>query len=614
MTSKSTPFVRLEAFAVKPSRLTKRKTWSVKQVLGELVRRPGCHPHVRKPASPVIVAGTTEGLYEVLSAAPADRRKEGHRSDTPVLLSSVPSNPDRWDKCDPNRLLGWIRDEVRYHDLLFPARIGVVVLHIDESHPHLHILVHESGRSIKPLHPGFRAGDEAYKRVREAGLGRMAANRIRGDAEAMAMKAFLDHHHQAIGAPRGWDRDTGQPRERTSRHAALQSQQIRDQADPVDSARAEMNKAAIKALVLANPIALSPIRPEVPPNPLDAIGFQPQGNLASTATIGVGVAPDVAPQRNDTYRELQAILAKVLDTTNDFIEFTEKCRAEGILLLPRMDGDRITGISYGYRSRTVSGSALGRRFAWPRLSEALGYDQRSPRHRSAIKHAALCTGAALGQQQCILEPIDPGRPEAEFPEVPASTLTRGPKASIIVSASEATRTFAWRKSGRAAIFETASRIQVIKPVADVLRLALKLAVQKGWRAIRILGPKALFESIRRAISRIVSKRRIRVELVAGDIRRDIPSNTPPTKRPLRPTPSTPALAPRAGGAGVQAPASKPAPPLARRSEGQLRSAPDASAAIIAQARDEHEESQASPDGIDGPSGGQLASRRGKVRP
>ncbi len=510
----TTPFARLEAYATKPNP-NSPSTSSVADVVGESARLALKCRHVTRPRPPVFVAGTTDGLIETVSNAPAERRKNGHRSDTPVLLSGVFSYPDRWDKCDPRMVAAWIALTVAYVQQLWPGRVAAVILHVDEADPHLHVLVHSNGLSIKPLHPGFLAGDAAYREAIESGIAKGLANRIRGEERGRAMKAFLDHHYDCVGRPMGWERMTEAPRERLPRTQAMSAQRVRTARDPIDMRRVQANVAAVTAYVQGNPVTLTPRSPGVDIDLLKAIGYIAPSDLrAAAAKFAATDDQSVVETSNRTYRVLQERILSLLASKPDFIQFTSRCRDEGILLLPRIDKGKVIGISFGFEGRRAAGTTLGQSFRWPALSRVLDFQPNRADHQAALLEAAMISTAALQDQECIVEPVGEASLPLDQVSVPGDVLTRGRRPSLSVKDDGNERIYRWKSTGRIAIRETRSQLRIVHAVKDVLRLALKLAFAKGWRAIRIT---AVADMIKRfatgAVARLTERIGIAVQLV-----------------------------------------------------------------------------------------------------
>lgn len=185
---------------------------SARDIIGEAIRAEGDHPHVAAPRPPRVLHGVPADelltWYEQLEdlarrqvvdavsklGKPIKRRQ---RSDTPVLIGAIASYPGPADDADPG-YVAW-RDKVmafarrRYGD-----RIVSVIEHTDEPHGHIHILVADAGRSIKPLMAGHGAQ-----------LAALAAGMTKKEAAAAyksATRALQDDFYAAVSIEVGLTR------------------------------------------------------------------------------------------------------------------------------------------------------------------------------------------------------------------------------------------------------------------------------------------------------------------------------------------------------------------------------------------------------------------------
>jgi hypothetical protein len=507
----STPafqFASVEAYAVTASKLAKPDTKTVEGVTGELNRVPKYSGHVMKPRPPVYVAGSTAGLVEQLAEPvllPGGRKQ---RCDSLVLLGGVFSHSDRWDKCDPVDVTKWMEDVVRFCGELWPGHVAAVVLHTDEGHPHLHVLVHADGLSVKSLHPGFAAGDLAYERARESGLSRHEANKIRKKEHKRAMEAFLDHYHQKVGVRYGWLRKSEDPRKRFNRQWAMRAQRFANEKDPIDFRRAEMNKDRVAVTAKSITAGLAGAATE-PQSVLDIIGFVPRIDFKKGA--GGGEQPDVAKTTNRTALLLQEKLTRILAMRPTFPEFIRLCKGEKIEILPRLEDGKVKGISYGLDGRYISGSKLGKRFQWPSIARSLSFDPGNREHVALIDQTLLSALASIRHHHCVIERIEPAANPARSKHrtLPLS-VTRVLKHQNRGGAIH----FSWRSSSTLAIVQTATKITVVKPVPDAIIVAIKVAVKAGWKAVRITLPEKVAEEILGRLKRLANRLRIRLELMS----------------------------------------------------------------------------------------------------
>jgi hypothetical protein len=141
------------------------KTWTINEIVAELCREPGSCPHVAQPTPPRTIYGldSTElrdfesSLYKQAATFTETyvRRGREHRravrKTTPIILVAVASYPGPIGDETPERR--------RWQELVLDAsrerwggKVTSIIAHEDEAHYHLHIVVHNHGSSVKPLH------------------------------------------------------------------------------------------------------------------------------------------------------------------------------------------------------------------------------------------------------------------------------------------------------------------------------------------------------------------------------------------------------------------------------------------------------------------------------
>lgn len=201
------------------------KSWTIREIVGELCREPGSCPHVGAPRPPRVIYGLdTAGigelevdLYERASRLTETyvRRGREHRravrKTTPILLVAVASYPDPiGDETDERR---------RWQQLVIEAarerwgdKVASVIAHEDEAHFHLHIVVHNDGASVKPLHFGHASA---------MGLVGPVEDLDAGEAYREGGRAAQDWFHAWVGSQMGWERRSAAPRPRTNRSQAM---------------------------------------------------------------------------------------------------------------------------------------------------------------------------------------------------------------------------------------------------------------------------------------------------------------------------------------------------------------------------------------------------------
>lgn len=224
------------------SRKGNSKSRPARDVADEAERLEGACPHVENPQLPTILEGIPPSeIIAVLEERIAAQNKilrqlrkerpdgkddlRGIRSDTHVLIGSVFSFPDAVEDMDQADYLRWRKDVIAFarDDA---ARNGADVLsiveHLDETHPHVHVLavpICADGNmrmNAKLCHEGFRAQTE-HARNGWSGSPSRSYKRI--------MSAWQDRYHAEVGAKHNQAR-TG-PRRRRLDRAAWKAEQER---------------------------------------------------------------------------------------------------------------------------------------------------------------------------------------------------------------------------------------------------------------------------------------------------------------------------------------------------------------------------------------------------
>lgn len=193
------------------------RTYSIKTggagIAAEAGRKPDHCRHVDEPQPPVVLVGTTpdqawaeierrHAEAQVIVQTKAGPRPRRLRSDENVLLAAVASYPTptaELDQQDPG-FLDWQRRTLAQLEREHGPALSAV-LHLDESHPHIHYLTApdlEAGQRMADIHPGERA-------KRDAG-GREGKKTAKDAAYKAAMRGYQDRYHQAVGIHHGMAR------------------------------------------------------------------------------------------------------------------------------------------------------------------------------------------------------------------------------------------------------------------------------------------------------------------------------------------------------------------------------------------------------------------------
>lgn len=216
MQDEPSQFVRVEAYSLSKSKHPRNGKLSVQQVLEEALRAEGAHPHIAHPRAPRILFGSFDGLLARLEAGAAQATQMGpkgkpirQRIDTPVLLGLVSSHPSPPGSAGVDK---WEGDGVAFLRRYFGDRLVAVLAHDDEAHAHLHAYIHDDGKSVKRLHPGYAA---------ELACHANSPGRVRSGAYRKAMRSFQDEHWREVGKPNGLERMSANPRRRLPRPQIL---------------------------------------------------------------------------------------------------------------------------------------------------------------------------------------------------------------------------------------------------------------------------------------------------------------------------------------------------------------------------------------------------------
>lgn len=192
-------------------------TYSIKSggegVAAEAGRKPDHCRHVDDPHPPVLLAGVepVAAWAEVERRHAAARitvdtrsgpRERKLRKDENVLLAAVASWPGKTEDTDieSTTFQQWQRHTLEFFEKHHGPPLSAV-LHLDESHPHIHFLTApdlENGQRMPDLHPGERA-------KRDAG-GRNGKRVEKNEAYKAAMRSYQDDFFESVGIKHGMAR------------------------------------------------------------------------------------------------------------------------------------------------------------------------------------------------------------------------------------------------------------------------------------------------------------------------------------------------------------------------------------------------------------------------
>jgi hypothetical protein len=196
-------------------------SWSsIDGVTSEGMRAPGASKHVALPKHPRVYFGEDAAVAAKMARANAnlavDAAGKNLRKDGIALYAGVVSYPLSWAAIDMDgeahlKMHNWCRATTEWLSKTFGPHLISVIVHVDETYPHLHFFV------VPPLTPDNRidhgAAHPAHKAKRlavERGLAEGASLKVArqtGDrAYVEGMRALQDDFHRRVSKRFGHDR------------------------------------------------------------------------------------------------------------------------------------------------------------------------------------------------------------------------------------------------------------------------------------------------------------------------------------------------------------------------------------------------------------------------
>ncbi|MDX7764569.1 plasmid recombination protein [Aeromonas caviae] len=242
-------FGHVEAYARKPQ----KGGWNVHDIASEAERVPAHCKHVLMAKEPIRVFGCSPKEAVVLAEAWGAQAKDGLgrklRSDAPVLLAGILSYPkdgQEWSAFKAQALI-WLRKT-------YGSALKSVVVHQDESHPHLHFYaVPEFGQDFNTLHPGRAAAAKAKRNGDQKALQQRAHNE--------AMRAWQDRLYLELGRDFGLAR-IGPKRQRLTRRewkaqqAAQQAILVAERATKAEAVLSKQQQARVMLHIKGRDVGL----------------------------------------------------------------------------------------------------------------------------------------------------------------------------------------------------------------------------------------------------------------------------------------------------------------------------------------------------------------------
>ncbi|NAZ92251.1 plasmid recombination protein [Vibrio toranzoniae] len=185
-------FLHYETYSINST----KKSKSFLSVAREFMRHPNAIPHVEKPLQPQVLFGVdayeVERIARERAAIAKDAMGRKLRKDAQVVLSAVASAPNDMPKED---LVSWTRQTIKWFKKKYGDNFISCILHVDESHPHLHLTVvipetTEKGKAnLKHLHEPIRARQDTD-----------GGRKAKSIAYKEAYRALQDEYHCAVSS------------------------------------------------------------------------------------------------------------------------------------------------------------------------------------------------------------------------------------------------------------------------------------------------------------------------------------------------------------------------------------------------------------------------------
>ncbi|MGF1758307.1 plasmid recombination protein [Photobacterium sagamiensis] len=189
-------FIHVETYA-KVS--TKKGKPAMESIVNEAMREDGYCPHVYQPQPPQILLGLDpRKLPQIaLDRVKKAKDKQGRkiRKDAPLLLAGVISLGAESDV----NFRDFLKRSIAFLRKKYGANLMSAVLHLDESHPHLHFYavpnVKDGVFNMAEIHDGIRARNEC-----KGGYSQ------KSNAYKQVMREFQDSYHNEVGTKLGLTR------------------------------------------------------------------------------------------------------------------------------------------------------------------------------------------------------------------------------------------------------------------------------------------------------------------------------------------------------------------------------------------------------------------------
>jgi len=200
-------FAHVETYSIKGS----QKKSGGAGIAAEAGRTPANSRHVENPKTPVLLAGIepelawlniveshgkARDLWTQKSGVKAERKL---RTDAHILLAAVASHPEPTATCDTDSpaFQDWLKRSIAFFTKEHGEPLSVV-MHLDETHPHIHFLNApnlEGGQRMHDIHVGEKAKEDVG--------GKFAKKYVKEKAFGDAMRIWQDRYQESVGAYHG---------------------------------------------------------------------------------------------------------------------------------------------------------------------------------------------------------------------------------------------------------------------------------------------------------------------------------------------------------------------------------------------------------------------------
>lgn len=184
----------------------------VSGILDEATRVPDASKHVTAPKPPKWLWGSRDAVdgaveahqsqdMQLVHMADGTVHKRKRRKDARCMVAGVASHPlsmMELNQANANGVQAWVKDTLKWLKTRFGKNLKGCLLHLDESHPHLHFFVVGDAQR---LHPGLKNEVQGTTRISDSDA-RMAAHKE-------GLKTFLDDYHAEVGQQHGLVRSLG---------------------------------------------------------------------------------------------------------------------------------------------------------------------------------------------------------------------------------------------------------------------------------------------------------------------------------------------------------------------------------------------------------------------